>query len=82
MALRPDAELDLRGLKCPLPVVKSRRRLADLHAGATLAVETTDPLAVIDIPHFCTQDGHSLVECRPTPAGHYFLIRKGEAGGT
>ncbi len=71
------AVYDLKGLKCPLPVLKTRRRLAGMVAGAELSVETTDPLAVIDIPHFCREDGHDLLEATRTDDGHRFLIRKG-----
>lgn len=68
---------DLKGLKCPLPVLKTRRRLADMAKGAELIVETTDPLAVIDIPHFCTENGHDLVSWEKTENGHRFSIRRG-----
>ncbi|MFB9952729.1 sulfurtransferase TusA family protein [Rhizobium puerariae] len=68
---------DLRGLKCPLPVLKTRRKLRTLKSGAELIIETTDPLAGIDIPHFCNQDGHELVLSEKTGTGHRFLIRKG-----
>ncbi|CAN7501730.1 sulfurtransferase TusA family protein [Rhizobium sp. LjRoot258] len=68
---------DLRGLKCPLPVLKTRRKMSFLPKGALIRVETTDPLAGIDIPHFCNEDGHELVETEKTEAGHRFLIRKG-----
>ncbi|MCK3780396.1 sulfurtransferase TusA family protein [Ensifer sesbaniae] len=68
---------DLRGLKCPLPVLKTRKRMAALAPGALLEIETTDPLAVIDIPHFCKEDGHKLEEAASAEGGHRFLIRKG-----
>jgi len=68
---------DLRGLKCPLPVLRTRKRIASLPPGALIRVETTDPLAGIDIPHFCNEDGHELVESEKTDEGHRFLIRKG-----
>lgn len=68
---------DLKGLKCPLPVLKTRKRLADMARGAELIVETTDPLAVIDIPHFCTENGHDLVSSEKTETGHRFSIRRG-----
>nr|WP_222858013.1 sulfurtransferase TusA family protein [Rhizobium cauense] len=67
----------MRGLKCPLPVLKTRRRMSSLVSGALIQVETTDPLAGIDIPHFCNEDGHELVETEKTDTGHRFLIRKG-----
>lgn len=69
--------LDLRGLKCPLPVIKSRKKIGSLEAGALLEVETTDPLAIIDIPHFCNEDGHHLESSEKLENGHRFLIRKG-----
>ena len=72
-----DAETyDLRGLKCPLPVMKTRKRLSAMAPGAALWVETTDPLAAIDIPHFCHEDGHALEASERIGAGHRFLIRK------
>ena len=67
---------DLRGLKCPLPVMKARKRLLAMPAGSSLWVETTDPLALIDIPHFCHEDGHVLEASERVEAGHRFLIRK------
>lgn len=73
----PETVYDLRGLKCPLPVLKTRRRLNDMRPGAALWVETTDPLAVIDIPHFCREHGHELVESRAIEGGNRFLIRRG-----
>ena len=70
-------QLDLRGLKCPLPVLKTRKAMTALAAGSIVSVETTDPLAAIDIPHFCNEDGHMLVSQEKTEAGHRFIIRKG-----
>ena len=73
----PDAIVyDLKGLKCPLPVMKTRKRMQLLAPGALIAVETTDPLAVIDIPHFCHEGGHALEASERLEAGHRFLIRK------
>ncbi|TPW28655.1 sulfurtransferase TusA family protein [Pararhizobium mangrovi] len=68
---------DLRGLKCPLPALKTRRRLSHMRPGERLIVETSDPLAGIDIPHLCTQDGHTLLDTRTTEGGHRFLIERG-----
>jgi tRNA 2-thiouridine synthesizing protein A len=50
--------LDARGLKCPLPVLKMEKRLAQLPAGAALVVLATDPMAKVDIPLHCRQNGH------------------------
>ncbi len=53
--------LDLRGLKCPLPALFSRRALARAAPGAEIAVVADDPLAAIDIPHMCRQEGYEVV---------------------
>jgi tRNA 2-thiouridine synthesizing protein A len=58
--LTTDAEiLDCRGLKCPLPVLKMEKRLSRVGAGAALVVFATDPMAKVDIPLFCRQNGHA-----------------------
>jgi tRNA 2-thiouridine synthesizing protein A len=49
--------LDCRGLRCPLPVLRTEKRLAGLPAGARLTVLATDPMARIDIPLYCTRHG-------------------------
>jgi len=72
-----ESALDLRGLKCPLPVLKTRRHMRDLASGTLIRIETTDPLAVIDIPHYCREDGHQLLESAPVEGGHVFVIEKG-----
>ena len=54
-----DETLDLRGLKCPLPVLMMEKRLARLNAGARLLVLATDPMARLDIPLYCRQRGHA-----------------------
>ena len=55
-------ELDLRGLKCPLPALMARKKLATLPPGETLWVLASDPLSVVDIPHMCDQEGHAVIE--------------------
>ena len=67
--------LDLRGLKCPLPALLSRRHLARLPKGSTLTLFTSDPLAVVDIPHMCGREGHDLIEARQAGSHHVFVIR-------
>ncbi len=68
---------DLRGLNCPLPVLRARKRLAGMKSGEQLWLETTDPLAVIDIPAFCNDSGHRLVATEPFNGGHRFLVERG-----
>lgn len=73
-----DSIYDLKGLNCPLPVLKARKRLAGLAPGTRLWLETTDPLAVIDIPVFCTESGHRLIETQTVEGGHRFLVERGQ----
>lgn len=58
----PAAEVDARGLTCPLPILRAKRGLAQLESGQVLAVLTTDPTAVTDFEAFCRQTGHGLLE--------------------
>ena len=68
--------LDLRGLKCPLPALMARRALARAAAGAEIEVVADDPLAAIDIPHMCRQEGYEVVSsAREGPAVRLILRR-------
>lgn len=67
---------DLKGLNCPLPVLKARKRLKRMRSGNRVWLETTDPLAAIDIPAFCQDDGHLLVESQTVAGGHRFLVER------
>jgi tRNA 2-thiouridine synthesizing protein A len=52
--------LDLRGLWCPEPVLRAKKAIRSISPGGILVLECTDPLTVIDIPHFVSQTGHYL----------------------
>jgi tRNA 2-thiouridine synthesizing protein A len=52
--------LDLRGVRCPHVVLRAKKALRDVPVGGTLVLECTDPLVVIDVPHFVTQTGHTI----------------------
>jgi tRNA 2-thiouridine synthesizing protein A len=68
--------LDTRGLNCPLPVLRARKAMQMLEAGALLRVLATDPGTVKDFRAFCQATGHELVESA-TEAGEFrFLLRK------
>nr|WP_068084324.1 sulfurtransferase TusA family protein [Pseudovibrio stylochi] len=69
-------ELDLLGLKCPLPVMKTRQRLARLQKGDLLKVLVSDPMTQIDIPHMCQQDGYELIDKQTTEKNIIFVIRR------
>ena len=68
--------LDARGLLCPLPVLKARKRLQSLEIGATLTMIADDPAAIIDVPHFCAESGHELVSSQADGSDQTYVIRK------
>ena len=55
-------ELDARGLLCPLPILKAKKALSDMHSGEVLKVLATDPGSVRDFQAFARQTGNDLVE--------------------
>ena len=69
-------DLDATGLLCPLPVLKLRKRLQGLNVGDCVRLRADDPAALVDVPHFCAESGHDLVETTPDGAAHIFLVRK------
>lgn len=69
--------LDAIGLLCPLPVLKARKRLKSLPDGAVLRLLADDPAAVIDVPHFCAENGHAFLGEVEDGAHRAYLIRKG-----
>ncbi|HEY2627982.1 MAG TPA: sulfurtransferase TusA family protein [Usitatibacter sp.] len=56
-----DRELDVRGLNCPLPILRAKKALGDLTAGQVLKVMATDPGSVKDFQAFCKQTGNELL---------------------
>lgn len=76
-----ETRLNLRGLKCPLPALKTRKALHRLSDGDVLEVECTDPLAVIDIPALLLETGDLLEGQSAVEGGAVFRIRKGTKKG-
>ncbi len=71
-----DADLDARGLLCPLPVLKARKRLQALQSGQVLRMVADDPAAIIDVPHFCAEAGHQLLDTQGIDDAQAYLIQK------
>ncbi len=72
--------LDARGLLCPLPVLKARKRLSAMRPGDVLRMRADDPAAPLDVAHFCREQGHVLVaEAACEDGARQFDIRKGGA---
>ncbi len=74
--MKADLEIDALGLLCPLPVLKARKRLQTLTSGQVLCLIADDPAAVIDVPHFCEEAGHSLVSEESQAGATRYYIRK------
>ncbi len=73
-------ELDARGLSCPLPVLKARKRLRDMAPGSRLLVLATDPKAPQDFVHFCETAGHRLVRSEEEAGIYRILLERAGAG--
>ena len=72
-----ESKLDLRGLKCPLPALKTRKALGGLQRGDELVVECTDPLSSVDIPNLLRETGDELIKQERVDDRFVFRIRKG-----
>ena len=73
-----DAELiDVRGLKCPLPVLKAARRMRPHRSGARFVVLTDDQMAAVDVPNFCREECHRLLATHREGKTLRFEIEKG-----
>lgn len=72
----PTRKLDLSGLKCPLPVLRTRKALKSLQSGDRLEVLCTDPLAVIDVPNLIRETGDHIEVLKQGGDGIVFLIEK------
>jgi len=75
-----ETHLNLRGLKCPLPALKTRKALAGLEPGAVIVVECTDPLSAIDIPNLLNETRDILEAQTERDGALVFRIRKTDAG--
>jgi len=71
-----DYTLDARGLLCPLPVLKLRKRLKSLKAGEVIELWADDPAAVIDVRHFCTEAGQDYLGMTECGGYNAFSVRK------
>ena len=69
-------ELDARGLLCPLPVLKARKRLTKLKTGDLLLVFADDPAAWIDFPSYCQESGNLLQSAKDQEDGSVLYVIK------
>lgn len=74
--MTPDSDINLSGLRCPLPVLRTKKALSEMAPGQLLRVFSTDPESRHDIPAFAQMAGHQVEKTRPADNGFVFLIRK------
>jgi len=71
-----ESKVNMRGLKCPLPALKTRKLLSKMAAGDVLAIECTDPLTTIDIPNLIRETGDAIEASTRKGRVLTFKIRK------
>lgn len=72
-----DQELDLRGLNCPLPVMRAAKKMLAMKAGETLRVLATDPATVADFDAYTRGSGNTLLESKKNTKGDFeFLLKR------
>jgi TusA-related sulfurtransferase len=74
--MHTDKEIDTRGLNCPLPILKAKKALAELHTGQTLKVIATDPGSVRDFQAFAKQTGNELVDQQTVNEEFIHVLRR------
>lgn len=72
-----DISLDLKGLACPLPVLRASKAMKGIDPGDLVAVSVTDPAAPQDFRMFCENGGHDFVSCDEADGAINIVIRKG-----
>ncbi len=71
-----DKDLDARGLNCPLPILKTKKSLADMQSGQVLRVTSTDCGSVKDMQAFANQTGNQLVSQEEQNGEYIFFMKK------
>ena len=69
-------ELDVKGLNCPLPILRAKKALADMESGQVLRIVATDPGSVKDFAAFCRQTGNPLLGSEESASTFTFTISK------
>jgi tRNA 2-thiouridine synthesizing protein A len=67
-------ELDTRGLLCPLPVLKLQKLIKSTKKKDKIKLMTDDPAAIVDVPHFCNEQGHRILESSRENGYDLFII--------
>ena len=71
-----DRELDVRGLNCPLPILKAKKALAEMQSGQLLKVVSTDPGSMRDFQAFAKQTGNEIVEQQAVGSEYLHVLKR------
>lgn len=71
-----DRELDVKGLNCPLPILRTKKALAEMQSGQTLRVLATDPGSVKDFQAFARQTGNEMVSSGQTDSVFEYVLKR------
>lgn len=71
-----DRDLDVKGLNCPLPILRTKKMLAEMETGQVLRVQATDPGSLKDFPAFAKQTGNELVEQKEVNRVFEFYLKR------
>ena len=70
-------EIDAIGLLCPLPVLRTRKRMQAFASGTVIRVLASDPAAQVDLPHYCSESGHEFLGFEDGGDHTVYFLRKG-----
>ena len=71
-----DRQLDVQGMKCPLPILRTKKALAEMQSGQTLRVLATDPGSVKDFQAFARQTGNDLIASGQTDSVFEYVLKR------
>lgn len=74
--IEANRELDASGLNCPLPILRTKKSMAELASGEVLKIMATDPGSVKDMEAFCLQTGNELLQSSEEGQHYTFFVKK------
>jgi tRNA 2-thiouridine synthesizing protein A len=74
--VKGDKMLDLKGLLCPIPIVKMAKAIKEVQVGQVIEAYATDPGVMADIPAWCRTTGNELVTLEKVDKQFHFLVRR------
>lgn len=76
MSDAPVRSIDLKGLLCPMPIIKMAKAIKEVNIGESLEAFSTDPGVMADVPAWCRSTGHELVTLEKIDKQFHFIVRR------